>query len=151
MRAASWLCRGWVTRCRGCLLLNYFPDEGKQRAHADKLKRNKAISLSVAAVLGAVIWAMSPVVTGAVEPWDADSPYYFISLFAAGAFLGGLFPRHVWVVFPGIVAGQLIYMLAFLPRGPLLPLGILFLVGYGVLSLVGAALVARIRRGPARA
>ena len=34
--------------------------------------------------LGWTIWAMSPIVTGEVEPWDASSLYYSGSLFIAG-------------------------------------------------------------------
>lgn len=111
------------------------------------MNNDKAISLSVAAGLGAGIWALSPVITGQVEPWDAESPYYFVSLLVAGAIVGAVIPRHVWVVFLGVVAGQVIYMLIFLPAGPLVPLGMVFLAGYGFLSLLGAALGAGLRRG----
>jgi ABC-type Na+ efflux pump permease subunit len=84
-------------------------------------------------------------VTGAAEPWDAESPYYFVSLFVAGAVVGFLCPRTIWAAFVGIVVGQLIYLLVFVPLGPLLPLGLLFLVGYALLSLLGAALASRLR------
>ncbi len=110
------------------------------------MNRNIAIGLSVSAFLGAVIWSISPLVTGALEPWDADSPYYFVSLFIAGAIIGFLCPRHAWVVLPGIVFGQLFYILSFLPLGPLVPLGVIFMAGYGVLSLLGALLASRVRR-----
>ena len=109
------------------------------------MNRDIAISLSLAAGLGAVIWALSPVVTGAAEPWDAESPYYFVSLFVAGAIVGFVWPRRIWAVFLGIVIGQLVYLLAFIPLGPLLPLGVLFLFGYALLSLLGAALASRLR------
>ena len=112
------------------------------------MNRDIAISLSLAAGLGAVIWAVSPVVTGSAEPWDAESPYYFVSLFVAGAIVGLLCPRHIWSAFLGIVVGQLVYLLVFLPSGPLLPLGVLFLLGYGLLSLLGAVLASRLRRRP---
>ncbi len=112
------------------------------------VNRDIAISLSFAAGLGAVIWAVSPIATGSAEPWDAESPYYFVSLFVAGAIVGLLCPRNIWSAFFGIVVGQLVYLLVFLPSGPLLPLGVLFLLGYGLLSLLGAALASRFRRSP---
>ena len=110
------------------------------------MKRNAAIGLSVAAGLGAGIWAASPLVTGSVEPWDAESTYYIISLCLVGAVVGFLYPQQFWVAFPGVVAGQLIYLHVFLPSGPLLLLGVLFLLGYGVLPLIAALLAGMIRQ-----
>ena len=105
-----------------------------------------AISFSVAAVLGAVIWGLSPLLADAVEPWDAESPYYFLSLFVAGGLVGFLCPKHIWVAYFGIVVGQLVYMLIVLPSGPLLPLGVLFLFGFSMLSLLGLVLTSQVRR-----
>jgi antibiotic biosynthesis monooxygenase (ABM) superfamily enzyme len=110
------------------------------------LNRDVPIGLLVAAGFGAVIWAASPLVTSAAEPWDAESPYYFASLLIAGTIVGLLFPRNLWVVFVGIVLGQLAYLLVFLPSGPLLPLGVLFLLGYGLIPLLAAALASWLRR-----
>lgn len=112
------------------------------------MTKGTVISFSMGAVVGAAIWGLSPLITKAVEPWDAESPYYFVSLFIAGGLLGLLYPRHIWVVFLGIVAGQMAYMFVVLPAGPLLPLGLLFLVGYGLLSLLGLTLGSRIRELP---
>jgi hypothetical protein len=115
-------------------------------AEGKMLNRDLAIKFAVSLVAGGAIWALLSVATGYPEPWDADSPYYFVSLFVMGALLGWLYPRNVWTVFLGIVFGQLIYMLVFLPSGPLLPLGIIFLFTFSVLSLAGAAITSRIRR-----
>ena len=115
-------------------------------AKGPPLNRDMAISFSVAAVFGAVIWGLSPLLTDAVEPWDAESPYYFLALFVAGGLVGLLCPKHIWVTYLGVVVGQLVYMLIALPSGPLLPLGVLFLFGYGVLSLLGLALASQVRR-----
>ena len=112
------------------------------------MNKDIAISLSIAAGFGAVIWALSPIVTGAREPWDGESSYYFVSLLVAGIIIGGLSPKHEWSVWLGVVLGQLLYMLIFLPLGPLTPLGIMFMAAYGLISLVGAVLGARLRRGP---
>lgn len=117
-------------------------------AERAKLNRDVAISFLVAAALGAAIWALSFPITKAVEPWDADSPYYIVSLFVTGAAVGFLFPRHIVATFLGIAAGQLVYLLAFVPSGPLLPLGSLFLLGYSLLSVFGAALGSRVRQSP---
>ena len=100
----------------------------------------------VGMVLGAIIWGASPLLAGAMEPWDAESPYYFISLFVAGGLAGLMFPRHIWVAFMGIVFGQLAYMLVALPTDPLLLLGVLFLFGYAMISLLGLALASWARR-----
>ena len=101
-------------------------------------------SFSVAAVFGAAIWGMSPIFTQEVEPWDAESPYYFAALFIVGGLGGLLFPRHILAAFLGIVVGQLTYMLVFLPLGPLVPLGIVFLFGYGLFSFLGLLLASRV-------
>jgi hypothetical protein len=115
------------------------------------LKHERTISFSVAAALGAAIWGLSPLVTTAAEPWDAESPYYFVSLFVAGVLVGFLWPRQTWLAFIGIVVGQLVYMFLFLPSGPLSPLGVLFLIFFGLVSLLGLALASRVRRGMGRA
>jgi len=112
------------------------------------LNKNIFISLIFSAGLGAVIWAMSPVVVGAVEPWDSESPYYFVSLFIAGGLVGIYQPGNIWAIFIGIVIGQFIYMVIFLPVGPLIVIGMMFLFGYSLLSLFGAFLASRIRGVP---
>jgi hypothetical protein len=48
--------------------------------------------------------------------------------------------------YPGVLFGQLIYMLLFLPVGPLIVIGLIFLAGYSLLSLAGAAGGAGMRR-----
>ena len=110
------------------------------------MNKDVSISFTVAAALGTAIWGLSPLITEAVEPWDAESPYYFVSLFIAGGLVGLLCPRLIWVAFLGIVVGQLAYMLIVLPSGPLLPLGVLFLFGYALLSLLGLFLASQVRR-----
>ncbi len=110
------------------------------------MNRGIAISFLIASMLGAVIWGLSPLITNLVEPWDAETPYYVSSLFAAGVIVGLAYPRHIMSAFLGIVVGQLVYMLVFIPLGPLSPLGILFLFGYGLISLLGAALGAQVQR-----
>jgi hypothetical protein len=108
--------------------------------------RSRTIAFLFSLVLGAAIWALSKLFTGYVEPWDSGSPYYFIALFVAGALVGWIFPGRVWICFFGLTLGQLIFIVVFLPLGPMLMLGVLFLVSFGLLSLSGAALASSLRR-----
>lgn len=84
--------------------------------------------------------------TGKMEPWDAESPYYFVALAVAGAVSGAIVPRHLWAHYLGAVLGQTAYELAFLKLGPLFPLGLVFLAGYSLIFLASAALVASFRK-----
>jgi hypothetical protein len=104
------------------------------------------VNLLSSAVAGAAIWALAPAFTGHTEPWDSDGLYYPLALFAAGIVLGSVGPRAIWAHAVGIVLGQLLYMVIFLPLGPLLLVGIVFLVGYSVLTLGGAGLSAVFRK-----
>ena len=104
------------------------------------------LNLALSTVAGAAIWALSPTLTGHAEPWDVDGVYYPAMLFVAGIVLGAIGPRAIWVHAVGIVLGQLLYMVIFLPLGPLLLVGIVFLVGYSVLTLGGVVLSAAFRK-----
>ena len=110
------------------------------------MNRHVLFSFAVAAGLGAAIWGLSPLVAEAAEPWDAESPYYFISLFVAGGVVGLACPRHILATFLGLIFGEMVYMLVVLPSGPLLPLGVLFMFGYGLVSLLGLFLGSSVRR-----
>jgi hypothetical protein len=81
-----------------------------------------------------------------VEFWDADLKYYILSLLGVAVIVGGLFPKNVWFVHLGVVFGQLLYMIIFIGSGPLLPLGVIVLCGYGFISFASAAFVARLRK-----
>ena len=113
------------------------------------MKKDLIISILVSGTLGALIWLFSPYATGMTEPWDAETPYYFICLFSAGLITGILCPRHIWVVLPSIVIGQLLFMFILLPAsnlGPLIIIGVLFMFLYGLLTLFGAFAGAATRR-----
>ena len=84
--------------------------------------------------------------TGRNEPWDADSPYYYVALAVAGAVSGAVVPKHLWAHYVGAVLGQAAYELAFLKLGPLFILGLVFLAGYSVIFVVSAAFVALLRK-----
>ena len=107
------------------------------------MKKRALLAVLVAAGLSAAIWALSIPLTGEAEPWDAESPYYFVALAVAGGVSSAIVPRHLWAHYLGAVLGQIAYELAFLKLGPLFPLGLVFLAGYSLIFLAAAALVNR--------
>ena len=103
-------------------------------------KREWLIDFFFAFAAGAAIWALSPVIAGTLEPWDSADPlYYHVNLVVAGLVLGFARPRGIWMVYPGVLLGQLIYILLFLPLGPLVVLGAAFLMVFTLLAPAGAA------------
>jgi 1,4-dihydroxy-2-naphthoate octaprenyltransferase len=67
-------------------------------------------------------------------------------LFVAGLAAGGLIPKPLWAHYLGAVAGQLAYETVFLTIGPLLVLGVAFLLGHSLIFVLAAALAAYVRR-----
>ena len=110
------------------------------------MKRELAISFLFSFVGGAMVWALSPSLSGQVEPWDATGFYYSVALLMVGLTVGFARPNHVWSHYAGIILGQLTYMLCFLPGGPLIPVGVAILAAYSTIALAGAASGAWFRR-----
>ena len=106
------------------------------------------LALVVSAALAATVWALSVPLTGKGEPWDAESPYYFVALAVAGAISGAIVPKHLWAHYLGAVLGQVAYELAFLKLGPLFIIGLAFLAGYSAFFVAAAAIVASLRKEP---
>ena len=104
-----------------------------------------AVTFLGAAVAGALVWALSPSLTGQREPWDADGVFYIASLAVAGSIAGGLLPKPLWAHYLGAVVGQLMYEVLFLKLGPLFMVGMGFLLGYSVIFAAAAAVAARVR------
>jgi len=102
------------------------------------MKKDIIFNLSFSAFLGALIWALSPSITGYTEPWDAKSAYYYVALFVAGTLVAIPGKRPLWAVYVGVILGQFLYVLFFLSFGPLLPVGIVFLAAYSLLSFFAA-------------
>jgi hypothetical protein len=102
----------------------------------------KAIVASVVGIAyGASVWAMSPIITGRQEPWDA-TPYYWIAMPVGGFICAFASIRYFWVPVIGIYIGQLAYAHTFLnPVGvPIMPLFISIAI-FGIpLTLIGASL-----------
>lgn len=108
--------------------------------------KNRAIpAFVIAAVTSALIWAVSPWLTGQREPWDAVFPFYLVALLLAGAIAGGLVPKPLWAHYLGAFFGQLGYELIFLKLGPLFVLGAAFLLGYSLVFLAAAFAAGRLR------
>jgi hypothetical protein len=103
------------------------------------MKRELAINFLFSFVGGAMVWALSPFLSGQVEPWDAKGFYYSAALLIVGLIVGLARPKHVWSHYAGIIFGQLTYMLCFLPGGSLIPVGVAILAAYSTIALAGAA------------
>ena len=109
------------------------------------MKRSVLRSLFLAALAGAAIWGLSPMVTGHVEPWDAGGLYYTLALALGGGLCGSVTPKPLWPIYVGCVAGQILYLLGWLPTGPLLPVGLVFVLLWSLVFLVGAYVGSRAR------
>jgi hypothetical protein len=95
--------------------------------------------------MAASVWALSVPFTGTAEPWDAEGIYYFLALAIAGGLSGAIIPKHLLAHYIGAVIGQAAYELAFLKIGALFVLGLAFLMGYSIIFLGAAAIVASFR------
>lgn len=102
-------------------------------------------ALLIASLAGVLIWALSPWASGQAEPWDGDGLYYSGALFTAGVLSGFIVPRPLWAQYLGVIVGQVLYLLLFLPIGPLLAVGLVFLLLWSLLFLAGAYAGARLR------
>jgi hypothetical protein len=109
------------------------------------MKPRVTLTILVAAVLSALVWALSPAFTAHAEPWDASGWYYLSALAIVGAISGTLLPKTLWAHYLGAVLGQVMYELLFLRVGPLFLLGVVFLLGYSIVFLAAAAVAAIFR------
>jgi hypothetical protein len=65
------------------------------------MKKELGITLLVSFVLGALVWALSPVLGGHAEPSDAEGVYYPAALLLAGLLSGpslAVSPDNHWLV-----------------------------------------------------
>ena len=103
------------------------------------------MTIAVAAVTSAIVWALSPWFVGEREPWNVGSPYYLLALAAAGAVSGALAPRPLWAHYVGAVLGQALYMAYFLSTGPMFLAGVLLLLASSLVLVVAAAVTGYLR------
>ena len=97
-----------------------------------------------AALLGAIVWFLSPYITGEVEPWDAFPLFYLVSLIIAGIIAAIPKTASLASIYVGAIVGQFLYMLVFLPSGPLILVGVFSLAIYSLLTLVGPLVKRRV-------
>ncbi len=96
----------------------------------NRLKPTQKFAWIISVAVGAAIWALSPVLTGHVEPWDGNFEVFAMSLVIVSLSLGIKFPNQVFVSSSGVFLGQLGYMVFVLQTGPLIIVGVAFLLGY---------------------
>jgi hypothetical protein len=109
------------------------------------MKARALSTILVSAVASALVWALSPWLTGHREPWDANGLFYIVALVVAGSLAGLLSPKPLWAHYVGAIVGQLGYELVFLRIGPLFVLGAAFLLGYCIIFVIGAAVAGQFR------
>lgn len=96
-----------------------------------------------AAAAGAALWALSPLLTGRREPWDAQLPYYWVGLLVIGMVFARYTKRRAALplVLLGLYLGQVAWGLFALGAGNLLPVGLVALALYLFPAWVGARLM----------
>lgn len=115
---------------------------------AQQLGRREGIQpFLAAAALGFAVWAAAPWLVGRREPWDAEWPFYSVTLFLGGAAIAWWQPKQVGPTFVGFWLGQ-VAALALLPAhaGLWLPLGAATTGVGSLFALVGALLGKGLRR-----
>ncbi len=100
----------------------------------------------LAAVAGAAIWVLSPLLAGHAEPWDAGEYYFHVALLSAGAVTGALTPRPLWAIYLGAALGQALYEAVAIGVDGLYLLGLAFLLVYSLEFLAGAVIAGALRR-----
>jgi hypothetical protein len=108
------------------------------------------MTLLLAALTSAAIWALTPMLTNHREPWDSEGSFYLVAVGIAGAVTGAFAPKPLWAHYAGSFIGQLGYELIFLRVGPLFLIGAVFLLFYCAIFALAAALAAFIRRQVAK-
>ena len=105
--------------------------------HHGRPMKNFTINAIFSALLGAIIWFLSPFITGEVEPWDAFPLFYLVSLSIVGFIAAIPKSASLTSIYVGVIVGQFLYMLVFLPVGPLILIGVFSLALYSLLTLIG--------------
>jgi hypothetical protein len=107
-------------------------------------------SAAAAALLGFAGWAASPALTGHVEPWDAELPFYSATTIVGGLVLG-LASRRFAALYAGAWLGQVLAVLLLPGRDASgWPVALVSTGAGSLLVLVGAGLGASLRRAVRR-
>lgn len=109
-----------------------------------RMIRSSVLSFSVAMTTGAAIWALSPLMSGYTEPWDGGL-YYSVALVLAGFLAALVAPGPLWALHTGCIAGQVFFALMVLQPGPLLLVGLGFMLAWSLLFLGSACFCIIIR------
>lgn len=97
----------------------------------------RAIAAAIGGLaFGALVWGLSPLLTGKNEPWDVHS-YYTTAMLAGGFILGFACPRQFWAPALGIYAGQVFYLHARIPGAVVPPFISVALFGFP-LAILGS-------------
>lgn len=107
----------------------------------------KALAFLLALAAGFALWAISEPLTGEKEAWDSGVPYLPFGLCVTSVIIAIPFKKE-WLLVPsGMLVGQFAFLLWLGKKdglGPLVVLGLFFLVGYtAVCSLVPALVISR--------
>jgi hypothetical protein len=103
----------------------------------------KIFAILIGLAIGAMIWGVSPIFVGAIEPWDSEGFFYPAALFLSGVVVWAIFRSTFPLAIAGIYFGQLGYLLA-IGRGPLVIVGFLLLVPYSFIAAAGSLLASAI-------
>lgn len=102
---------------------------------------------------GVLIWLLSPILGGESEPFD-NWGYYIPALCLSGFVVAVIRGRGWLAIAAGIISGQIVCVIlspSSWQAGSMMPVGIMFMIVYGVLPLVFAAIgviVSRLLRRP---
>mgnify|MGYP003384166393 CR=1 FL=1 len=109
------------------------------------MNKDITINLLLSAFIGVLVWAASPYVVGTIEPWDSESSYYVLSILISGVVLGTYSQKQIWSFGVGTFIGQLLYIVIFLPLGPLIIVGSVLLAGSGLICYLGALITKAVK------
>jgi len=101
--------------------------------------KQKLVSLFIGVILGLLIWVLSPILTGELEPWDAqkNAKYYPIALFLCGFIACIPYPHKYLSATFGVFVGQILFLL-FFRFGPFILIGTMMVALYNFVALFGA-------------
>lgn len=112
---------------------------------AGTMTQRRWLTIAVAAVTSAIVWALSPWAVGDREPWNVQSPYYLLALTIAGIISGALSPKPLWAHYIGAVLGQALYMAYSSSSGPMYVFGVALLFVFSIVFVVAAAVSGYLR------